>query len=61
MHARRVLSIYTCMIVILRETRTTVREWACCICHGPFMCLVSSVKMKGDCFISIDELFTSTV
>jgi hypothetical protein len=29
-HARRVLSIYTCMIFILRETRTTVREWACC-------------------------------
>jgi hypothetical protein len=28
-HARRVLSIYTCMIFILRETRTTVREWAC--------------------------------
>ena len=28
-HARRVLSIYTCMIFILRETRTTVHEWAC--------------------------------
>ena len=30
-HARRVLSIYTCMSFILRETRTTVREWACCL------------------------------
>jgi hypothetical protein len=28
-HARRVLSIHTCMTFILRETRTTVREWAC--------------------------------
>ena len=32
-HARRVLSIYTCMSFILRETRTTVREWACCVIH----------------------------
>jgi hypothetical protein len=30
-HARRVLSIHTCMNFILRETRTTVREWACWI------------------------------
>jgi hypothetical protein len=30
LHARRVLSIYTCMSFILRETCTTVREWACC-------------------------------
>ena len=30
-HARRVLSIHTCMTFILRETRTTVREWACCL------------------------------
>ena len=30
-YARRVLSIYTCMSFILRETRTTVREWACCL------------------------------
>jgi hypothetical protein len=28
-HARRVLSIHMCMTFILRETRTTVREWAC--------------------------------